>query len=181
MTRTRWLIVAFWLFVAVMLVIQFQQENARLNQDARDNPKDGHYFFTPPLTNSAPPTIAPPVLAPDIRQTAFVVHPNTPGFGSFTCDVTVTNQGLRPAKAVQVHVRPFRGVMSGNDGLGHVKYRAVPENDPLSQYGDWLAFPDLKPGESSTQSAVFLNHPNVNPGHNPNPEITFEPAKSNPP
>ena len=178
MTRTRWLIVAFWIFVGVMLFRQFQSHTARLEQEGAAHPTNGHYFFTPPPAAPAAPaaSMAPPE-APDVRQTHFVIHPNTPGAGSFTCEVTVLNQGQKTARGVQVHVRPFRGVMYGSDTLGHVGYHALPESDPLSQYGDWLSFPDLKQGESSTQSAVFMNHPNVNPGFNPNPEITFEPAK----
>ena len=74
-------------------------------------------------------------------------------------------------------MRPYRGAGYGSIELGRGGFHILKETDPLSQYGTWISFPDLKPGESSSQSAIFFDHPHVQAGFNPSPEINFETAK----
>ena len=180
MTRTqwRWLIAIFWIFVIGMLVRQFWQSDQQQQAEAEARPPtQQHFFFVPPPTPHALPSPPQPTPGPAVHQTRFVVHADTPGQGSFTCDVTLVNEGETIAHNVQIYVRPYRGVRQGVDVLGHSNYKLLPDDDPLSQYGVWITFPDLKPGEAVTESTVFLNHPNILPGFNPDPQIVFEAPK----
>ncbi len=174
MTRTRWLIALFWIVVGALLLEQCHEATEKAIKEGRDNPPR-QYFFTAPPGPAQP--AAPAVKEPDVRQTAFTVKEETPGPGSFTCYVTLRNFGAvhRPR-----HLDPgpaYRGVRYGAEDIGHLSHRVLAETDPLSQYSASLSFPDLKPGESSTQPVVFLNQANVKPGFNPRPEISFEVAK----
>jgi hypothetical protein len=96
--------------------------------------------------------------------------------------VTVKNVGQKKATGVQVSVRPFHGARYGNDNVGHAPVGILPDTDRRAQIENWLAFPDLAPGEQSTQSTVFLKQVGLDPGTNPNPEIDFKTVKepSNP-
>jgi hypothetical protein len=175
MTRTRWLIVLFWVFVVGMLIKQCHDYTEAQIKEGELNPPRQYFFTAPPPAPPAPPP--PPAAGGDVRQISFKSEEGTPGPGSFTCLVTLRNEGLQTARSIQVRVRPYRGVKYGTDGEGHVGYTLLQETDPLSQYGTWIGFPDLKPGETATESAVFLDRPNVSAGFNPQPEITFETAK----
>jgi hypothetical protein len=85
--------------------------------------------------------------------------------------------GGKTATGVQVAVRPFRGAIRGSDNYGHTPYGTIKDTDPLAQLESWVAFPDLAPGQQSTQSVIFLSQPNIAPGKNPKPEIDFQNAK----
>ena len=180
-TQWRWLIAVFWIVVIGMLLKQCwveQQQQATTDSEAPKPPQ--HFFFIPQPVPHALPSAPTPTLGPAVLQTKFVVHPDSPGRGMFTCDVTLTNEGETIAHGVQIYVRPYRGIYEGNDSLGggHTpKFQKLPDDDPLSQFGTWLNFPDLKPGETAMESTTFLNHPNVLPGLNPNPQINFEAPK----
>ena len=100
-----------------------------------------------------------------------------PATGSFTCKVTLKNLGHAKAAGVQVSVRPFRGTRTGDEDVGQSPYHTRSDNSALAQFGQWLNLPDLGPGESSTQSVIFLSRPGVEPGSNPSPEITFTSEK----
>jgi hypothetical protein len=177
MTRTRWLIVLFWVFVFVMLIKSFIDYNRRAETEAELHPQPTQGFFT-----TLPPPPPPPVpsAAADVRQTSFEVQTDTPSPGNFTCLVTVKNFGLSRAENIQVRVRPYRGTRRAPIQQNYVPSTPLSEDDPLSQLSSWLAFPDLAPGESSTQSVVFTSMPPLEPGLNPNPEIHFDSAKPGP-
>ena len=177
MTPTRWLIVVFWVVVTALLLHECMQEDAiRVQQGNAE--KKRQYFFVPPINAPKPAsTPAPPVIGADVRQVSFTTKLNTPGTGSFTCYMTVRNVGLSPATSIRAYMRPYRGAGYGDLDIGTKKFHILKDTEPLSQYGAWVTFPDLKPGESNTQSAVFYDHPNVKAGYNPNPEINFETAK----
>jgi hypothetical protein len=176
MTPTRWLIVLFWVLVGFVLLKQCADSGRKIAQEAGTAPPRQYFFVAPPATKSLPGPAVPSPNA-DVHQVGFTWKDNTPGQGLYTCQVTLRNDGTKPATGVSVHVRPYRGTMYGTNGEGHVGYRLLKDTDILSQYGSWVSFPDLKPGESSTQSAVFLDQPNATPGYNPNPEIDFGTAK----
>jgi hypothetical protein len=110
-------------------------------------------------------------------QTSFVVQPDTPATGSFTCLVTLKNIGNVKATSIQVCVRPFRGVSTIDIDVGGNRGGTLDDNNPISMISDWLSFPDLDPGESRTLSDVFLTRPDIHPGVNPRPQIIFEAAK----
>jgi hypothetical protein len=127
-----------------------------------------------------------------VEQTSYTVKQSEPATGSFTVYVTLKNVGHATATGVQIHVRPFRGLRLGDEDGGNSNLRTLPEDDPLSQYGEWVDFPDLKPDESATQSVVFLNQGSASPvvpgGENDvdgqpklklTPEIVFETKKAN--
>jgi hypothetical protein len=173
MTRTRWLILAFWIVIVGMLIKQLIDKNAQLAAHPADQQ---HFFFTPVPGQEPPP---PPVPGADVRETGFAVEPDTPSPGNFTCHVTLQNQGSTKAIGVQLHVLPYRNGSLLNTETPAVNHSAANQWD-LSHYGVWLAFPDLAPGQSSTQSTIFLAYPNVRPGEDPHPEIIFKADKPNP-
>jgi hypothetical protein len=51
----------------------------------------------------------------------------------------------------------------GNEDAGNSPLHILPEDDPLSQYGAWVSFPDLAPGESNTQTVSFLDRAGAKP------------------
>jgi len=178
MTVTRKLIIAFWIFIGIVLVWQFYSYNQGMTQEAIEHPKQEHFFFY--HSNAVATAIAP--AKPEhgkaiVRQSAFQVQQNTPGHGSFTCSVTLKNTGDTKAVNVEVHVRPYKGITLGDEDLGHSSLAPLSDSDPTSQIGQWVTFPDIPPGESRTETAIFLNKAGVNPGGNPDPEISFESEK----
>ncbi len=177
MKPLHWVAVLFWILVTVMILKGCHDSD--VHRDQVDAQTQKHFFFSHPP--AAPKQFFLPSQSPnaDVQQISFVVHPDTPYQGQFTCDVTVKNMGGKKAIGVQVAVRPFRGAMRGDDNLGGRTggFSMVKDNDPLAQQTSWLTFPDLAPGAQGTQSAVFLGQPNVTPGKNPKPEIDFQNAK----
>jgi len=176
MTTTRKLIWAFWIFIIIVLLWQFYNYNQGMTQDAVEHPQQQHFFFyhSNDLASPAAPGPAHHTGA-FVHQVGFKVMSDTPGQGSFTCAVTLKNDGDAKAVNVQVHVRPFKGIMLGDEDETELK--PLPDNDPISQLGQWVTFPDIAPGESATQTAVFLNQRVMKPGSNPNPEVIFETEK----
>ena len=192
MSRTQKLIIAFWIFVLIMLIWQFYSYNQGVTQNAIDHPQQQHFWFTNSVGAPAAP-VAPVVQnGADVEQTGYTIEENAPANGNFTVHVTLKNTGNAKATGVQVHVRPFRGMRLGDEDAGNSVLRTLSDDDPLSQYGQWVDFPDLAPGESSTQSVSFLNQSNatpVIPGQTPTgvpgqkplklkPEIVFSSEKA---
>jgi hypothetical protein len=182
MSTTRKLIIAFWIFIGCMLLWQFYTYDQGLTRAEVEHPTQQHFWFT----NSAAAAPAAPTKAlangAVVQQTGFSVENNAPSAGSFTCHVTLKNVGNAKAVGVQVSVRPYRGITLDDQDVGHARPAAVTlsDSDPISQYGQWVSFPDLAPGESGTQNAVFLSRTDVIPGTNPNPEIQFQTEKAKP-
>jgi len=181
MTVTRKLIIAFWIFIGIVLAWQFYSYNQGMTQAATDHPKQEHFYFY--HSNAVAATAAP--AQPEhgkaaVRQVAFRVQPNTPGAGNFTCSVTLKNSGDAKAVNVEVHVRPFKGVTLGDEDVGHSSLQPLSDSDPTSKIGQWVTFPDIPPGESRTATAIFINQQGVNPGANPSPEIVFQSEKPKP-
>jgi hypothetical protein len=172
-------IILFWVFIVGMLLWQFYDYNDSMTRQAIEHPQQTQFFFY--HTNAA---VAPaaPIEHKDafVEQTKFTVEENVPGTGSFTCNVTATNNGQAKAKNVQIKVRPYRGVRTDDDddGPNTVTITTLSDNDPQAQINQWVSFPDLAPGESNTQSVVFLASGNYSPGKNPKPEVVFETDKS---
>jgi hypothetical protein len=163
MTRTRKLIIAFWIFIGCMLLWQFYDYDKGLDRQALEHPTKTHFVYLPPTDKSAAP-VAAHAEGADVQQVGYTVDENDPGNGSFTVHVTLKNVGNAKATGVQIHIRPYRGLRLGDEDAGVAKLRIIDDDDPLAQYGDWLSFPDLAPGESSTQKDVFLSkgpHPVV--------------------
>jgi hypothetical protein len=94
--------------------------------------------------------------------------------------VTLRNKGNAKAVGIQVSVRPYRGISKGDEDVGHTDLSLLSDSDPISQLGQWVTFPDLAPGESSTRNVVFVSRNDVSPGTNPNPEIQFQTEKTKP-
>ena len=181
MSRTTWMIVLFWSFIGIMLIWQFCAYDTKTTQQAIDHPRNGHFFFDNPPPDANAPTAGPIIHAADVHQTGFEIKKDTPGVGSFTAIVTVKNRGDMKGVGVQVFVRPFRYGMASSTGMHEdPDARPLSDEDPRSQFGQWINFPDLAPNESSTQSVVFTDQPYVEPGKNANPQITFESEKPKP-
>ena len=175
MTTTRKLIWAFWIFIIGMLLWQFYNYNQGMTQDAIEHPKPEHYFF--PHKTAAAATAPTEVhhSGAFVHQVGFVTRKDTPAPGNFTCEVTLKNDGDAKATDVEVHVRPFKGIMLGDEDETALK--PLPDSDPASQLGQWVTFPDIAPGQSASETVIFLNHGVLTPGSNPDPEIVFESAK----
>jgi len=162
-----------------MLIWQFYTYNEGLKQASIEHPTQEHFWFT----NGAPAAPTAPV-APaqatgaDVQQTAFTIEGNTPSTGSMTCHVTLKNEGGTKAVGIQVKVRPYRGASKFDEDVGRSDPTPLSDDDPISQFGDWVNFPDLAPGESSTQSVVFMARTFMVPGTNPKPEILFQTDKA---
>ena len=135
-----------------------------------------------PTAPSTSPVYAPkPVLdGPDPEQTDFSVELNVPTVNMMTCHVTLENKGKTKATDIQVMVRPYRGTWDGDEDVQN-NVHGLKDSDPLAQFGEYLSFPDLAPGESSTQTIVLtMQGGNHNTGSNPNPDITFSAEKPKP-
>ena|ERR1700683_1529317 len=180
MTPVRKLIFAFWIFVVIMLLWQFYSYNEGLRQQAIDHPTQEHFFFY--NTNTAAP--AAPVQAQskgaDVQQVRYTVEENTPSTGSMTCHVTLKNMGNAKATGIQIFVRPFRGASNYNEDVGRSDAKPISDDDPISQFGQWISFPDLAPGESNTQDVSFFSRHFIIQGKNPNPQILFQSEKAKP-
>jgi hypothetical protein len=169
MTPVRWLIVLFWVFVIFMLLKGcYDTEASRAHQEELRQ--------APPPVSAAPAPPPAPTAPAKVVQTSCMIEVDTPP-GSFTCEVTVKNVGGEKATGVEVHVRPFRGSRRGLVDIGPMG-PPLNENDPLSLMGTWIAFPDLAPGESSTQTATFPSQPNIMPSQNPDPDINYKSVPS---
>jgi hypothetical protein len=175
MTTTRKVIIAFWIFIVIALPWEFYNYNQSLNKQATDHPVQQHFYFF--HTNAPTATAAQVHNGPNVVQTSFTVQPDTPARGSITCSVTLKNTGNEPATSVQVCVRPYRGVSTINIDVGGGRGEVLKDDDPISMLSDWLAFPDLAPGQSSTETDIFLARPGLPTGLNPTPQIIFETAK----
>jgi hypothetical protein len=181
MTVTRKLIIAFWIFIVAVLAWQFYSYNQGMTKEATEHPKPEHFFFFHSNANAsveAPPK--PEHGKANVKQAAFTVKQDVPTRGSFTCSITLKNTGDVKAVNIEVHVRPYKGITLGDEDVGHSSTAPLSDNDPLSQIGQWVTFPDIPPGESRTTTAIFLSREGVHPGANPSPEISFQSEKAKP-
>jgi hypothetical protein len=161
-----------------MLLWQFYLYNHKLSTPDPAHPQQEHFFFYQPKLNAGVAAAAPVVTdGPNVVQTGFTVQDNTPTSQNFTCKVTLKNVGKAKAVGVQVHVRPYRGQPVGDVDMGRTVLTPVSDDSAIAQFGQWLEFPDLTPGESSTQTVVFVKQVGGNYGTNPSPEIFFEVEK----
>jgi hypothetical protein len=144
---------------------------------AAAQPKQEHFFFYQP-TKASEAAAAAVHDSAYVEQTGFTVEDNVPGGSSFTCHVTLKNTGKVKAINVEVCVRPYRGALAGDDDGGPNLNRPIPDDSPRAQINQWVSFPDLDPGESSTQDVVFAkdNGPSLY-GDNPRAEIVFQREK----
>jgi hypothetical protein len=174
MSWTRRFIWLFWIFVISMLLWQCYQYNAELSKPGA-TPQQQHFFFYQPTPGKAPPVEHE---GPFVEQTAFAVADNTPAVSSFTCHITLKNTGKGKAINVSVCVRPYRGTLlnNGDDG-GHNDTKLIDDNSPRAQINQWVTFPDLDPGQSSTQSVIFYKEGASSYGTNPKPDIVYQPEK----
>jgi hypothetical protein len=182
MTPMRWAITLFWVFIGIMLIKQFYDYDQGRQKQLVAHPTPQHYFFnatTPP--EFLPPAAKNPHLrSANVHQMRYWVEDHSGSTGSFTAYVVLKNLGNAKATGIQAQVRPYRGSMMGDVDGGHSSLHALSDNDPMSQFGQWINAPDLAPGESTTQTVVFVNHPGYGPGSNPSPQILFETEKTNP-
>jgi hypothetical protein len=177
MSWTRRFIWAFWIFVIAMLLWQFYQYNQKISTPDPQHPTQEHFFFYQPKRGGDAANAPVVTDGPNVVQAAFQIHDNTPTTSNFTCDVTLKNTGKTKAINVQVRVRPYRGQAAGDLDNGRANITPISDDSPLSQFGQWVDFPDLAPGESNTQSVTFVKQLDGNYGYNPTPEILFEPEK----
>jgi hypothetical protein len=178
-TPLRKLIIAFWIFIVCMLLWQFYSYDQGIKQAATIHPQQEHFYFLP--SNNAPvaPTQAH-LNGADVQQVRYTVEDSTPGSGSMTSHVTLKNVGNAKAVGIQIFVRPFRGASNYNEDVGRSNATPVSDDDPLGKFGQWVTFPNLGPGESNTQSVVFMSQHFLVQGINPNPEILFQTEKPKP-
>ena len=178
MPSTRVMIICFWVFIGGMLLWQFHDFNKSVDEAAAKQQEHFYFYNTNTSNTPAAPKVAD---GPDVQQVSCSVTMNQPGPDSFTCNVTLKNLGNAKAVDVQIMVRPYRGSSRGDvDNPSTTDSGPIPDSDPLAQLGQSVSFPDLAPGESNTQSVVFIRQQGINPGNNLNPQISFQREKPKP-
>jgi hypothetical protein len=161
-----------------ILIKQFYDYNQNLAAAPVAAPQ--HFFYN--MANApetAPAVVAPSLHAADVRQEnyAAVVNADT---SSCTATIVLKNYGNARATGIECEVRPYRGAIVGQDELGRQIMHPLSDSNALAQIAQWVTFPDLDPGEESTQTLTFFSQPGFRPGANPDPQIIFQTAKSNP-
>src|ERR1700761_3875921 len=161
MTRTRKLIIGFWVVIILLLLWQFHDYNQGLEKKGHEEVQQQHFFFVP--TNAGPQAPPKPVHeGAYVEQIAYNVQRETPGAGSFTCNMTLKNTGTSLATSVQGAIYPFRGTRLGDPDNGHSDSKVISDTDARSNIVQWVNFPDLAPGQSETESAVFIDQEGLN-------------------
>jgi hypothetical protein len=170
MTTTRWLIAAFW--VAMFLVGAFYLVQSLLAPPPPPVPEK--HWFPPPLPGSVPPAASPNA---DVRLAAYVMK-KVPNSSTFNVDVTVKNVGLKKATDIQVKIQPYNGTMdTSTTQHGPDEIPDLPKGDPMATVFQWVTFPDLPPGQSSTQTLTFSMRDDAEPAESlPNPQVQFQTA-----
>jgi len=179
MTSTRWLIISFWVFVAAMLAWQAYTYEINSEKELAAHPKQQHFFFDPAMDPKSDSGPNPNLHAANVRQIAYsITYDSTQT--SFVAHSTLKNLGNAKAVAIQIWIRPYRGVSMGGSRGGDVAPHQLSDDDPISQMGQWVSIPDLAPGETYVENVNFVSRPDVKPGANPNPQIVFETEKPAP-
>jgi len=182
MTRTRWLITLFWLFIGGMLLWQFSSYNQHLDQDAIEHPQQQHFFFYP--TNQASGVTVEPtavVDGPNVQQERYWTEDKTPTPNNFVAHFILKNVGNAKAVSIQIMIRPYSGTTVGDEDNGHSQTHILSDSDPLSQLGQVVDVPDLAPGEeSAVQNVTFFKQGGAPLGSNPHPAITFQRDQASP-
>jgi len=181
MSQKTLLIVLFWVVVGSMLIWQFNDYNQTVTQQDQATMKPEHYFFynTNVVDDPAHQSKPHPVGA-DVQQTSYSVEDNAPGVGSFTCHAILKNEGTVKAVDIQIFIRPYRKSMLIDGEMINHPTIYLDDNDPRSQFGQWVSVPDLEPGHSARVDAIFTATQGIPPGKNPDPKIIFGNDKSNP-
>ena len=156
-----------------MLVWQFYSYNHGMNVAQAANPEQGHFYFYPPGTKPPEATPAPKTDGADVRQVDYQIKDGQPNPSCFMSHVVLKNVGTAKATNVRIWVRPYRGITIGDEDAGWPPTHPLSDNDPLAQIGEWLAFPDLAPGDSSAEDVIFTVHSNVKPGQESRPADHF--------
>jgi len=168
--------IIFWVFIVGMLLWQFSSYNSGLDRKLAATPKRPDHFYYNAQTLA--PAVPPKPDAADVKQVSFTTTSESPTAGSFTCHVTLKNVGNLKAINVQIQVAPYLGAILGElDGDGRSSARSLTSNDSVTQITQWVAFPDMAPGETVTKDATFFNQTGYRPGTNYPPVITFESEK----
>lgn len=178
MSTKNTLIFIFWAFVLSMLGYQMVQEY--LKGQAAHASYVARQVVTPPQATSPAATLSstpPPPISPDadVRQIGYSVKGHSPT--QFEAIITLKNVGGGTAAGVQIFVRPFRG---GDNSKNPGMDSTTPEDSPDSQYGEWVSFPDLAPGQEATQPFDFNARPEhgISPGGNDDPKIIWVTKKN---
>jgi hypothetical protein len=180
MTRTNWLIVGFWAFIVIGCTWQCSSYNTHLDKETEAHPVRGEFFFYHSKNDPAHGGVAT-VAGAQVQQLNYWTEPETPSSGMFTSHVVLKNTGSAKATAVEIWVRPYKGIYTGDEDNGRSSRPEgnLSDNDPLTQYGQWVNFPDIAPGETATETVVFVARPGFNLGNNPTPQIIFSTDKDN--
>lgn len=179
MTRLRWLLVAFWVFVGVMLVWQFSSYNSSVDRELKEHPKQEHFFYggaADQYTKPAAPEVNPNA---DVREVDYQVKAHTPSAGSAVATIFLKNVGSKKAIDVQVFVRPYRGSIPADAEQGG-NSQPLTDDNYVSQLGQWVTFPDIPPGQIVSQTYTFTEQSDYRPGNNPDPKIVFQTEKDKP-
>jgi hypothetical protein len=111
----------------------------------------------------------------DVHLTHFVTH-LTPGQSDFTIDVTVENRGLKKATAVQAIIHPYvgtRDTLAKANGPDEMPLQVG--GDPMRNVTENVAFPDLDPGKSATQTMQFPMRSDADPRQrDDDAKVTFQ-------
>jgi hypothetical protein len=145
MTNTRWAVVAFWVVMMLIGVYSIFDYTAK----PAPPPVPEKHWFPPPLPGSVPARRSPDAL---VKLTHYLAHIK-PGATSFDVDVIVQNVGSKKATGVVVLVHPYVGTRdTDKKAIGPDEIPMQQGGDPLAAVTQTLTYPDLKPGETGTQS-----------------------------
>jgi hypothetical protein len=168
MTPTRWLITGFWIVILVLGVKAFYDFNSKVS--ATPAVPEQHWF--PPGMPGSEPAAKPNVA--DVRLIHYVPHV-APGAMSFTADVVVQNFGMKKATGIQVRVQPYVGnTENSKTAPGPDEIPNLSGGDPMVNVFQWVDFPDLAPGATSTQTITLSRRSDADPAQSFKPQVVFQ-------
>jgi hypothetical protein len=181
MTRGTQALYAFCALLVIILGWQFYQYSESLSQ-LPPGAVDPHKRYVFIHTNGSPIPAAPaPADGAFLKQVSYEVQNGVPNSAMMTCVVRIKNTGNATATGIQVEVRPYKDSVKGDENVGGMgSDEPIAPTDPRALMSQWITFPDLAPGQSATENAVFVAQDGYNPGKNPNPQIIFQTAKPKP-
>jgi hypothetical protein len=174
MTPTRWLIVAFWVFVLLMGAKSFYDYNSHL--DHEEAAQSEKHYFPPSLMPGAP---AAPSTDADVRQIRYTPKENDMT-SQFTAEVVIKNFGQKKATNIQVRIQPYIGTVDNSGQPGPDEILGPNSVDPTANVFRWVEFPDLGPGETASQTLTFPMRSDAAPRGHFDPKITFQTAPDKP-
>ena len=169
MTTTRWIITAFW---AVMILVGLTYAIESILAPPPPVAPEKHWFPAP-LPSSTTTTSA----GADVRMTHYIE--SNAGISLFNVAVTLKNFGQKKATGVQIKIFPYTIGRDMDPNVHGPDEMPVThgQGDILQTASQDITFPDIAPGDSSTQTVSLPMRSDGDPSDSqPKPEIQFSTA-----